>query len=94
MTTEAQTPAVRIQQQESFSEVTERDWLRWIGLAMAVIGIGVGAYLSYTKLSDTDVICTSSGSIDCAGVQDSVYSEIAGVPIALLGLGAYVTIFG
>lgn len=72
----------------------ERDFLRWLGIIMALMGIGISSYLSYVKLADKEALCVSSGSIDCFGVQNSAYSEFLGIPIALLGLGAYVTILG
>lgn len=63
--------------------------LRYIGILMAIVGMGVSLYLSYVKLSDADVICATSGLIDCHSVQHSKYAAIAGIPIALLGIGAY-----
>jgi uncharacterized membrane protein len=48
----------------------------------------------YVKLADVEAVCVESGAIDCASVQDSVYSEILGIPIALLGFGAYLAILG
>ncbi len=72
----------------------ERDLLRWLGMTMALLGMMISAYLSYVKLADKEAICTNTGAIDCFGVQNSAYSEFLGIPIAVLGLGAYLTIFG
>src|SRR5690606_26540997 len=52
------------------------------------------AYLTYVKVADKAAICAATQTIDCEGVQNSVYSEILGIPIAILGLGAYLSILG
>jgi len=57
---------------------------RWGALAvLAVAGMGVAAYLTYTHYSDTPVSCLVGHG--CRTVQQSEYSTIAGVPVALLG---------
>ncbi len=57
-------------------------------LALAAAGTGVAAYLSWVALdADRAVACGPLG--DCHTVQSSQYSEVAGVPVALLGLGMY-----
>jgi uncharacterized membrane protein len=53
----------------------------------AVIGGGIAAYLTYAHYAHTAPICVSGG---CETVQKSKYAELAGVPVALLGLIAYV----
>lgn len=52
----------------------------------AVIGGGIAAYLTYVHYAHTAPICLSGG---CETVQKSKYAELAGVPVALLGLIAY-----
>lgn len=69
------------------------DLMRWLGLALAILGIGISGYLTYVKVTDTSVICAETETIDCGAVQNSIYSEILGIPVAILGLGAYLTIF-
>lgn len=54
--------------------------------AAAVIGGAIAAYLTYVHYSHTTLICVNSG---CETVQQSKYAELAGVPVALLGLLAY-----
>ncbi len=60
-------------------------------LALNVIGLLVSGYLTYTHLADTEPIC--GGFADCSYVQASSYATILGIPVALLGLGAYLVIF-
>jgi len=58
--------------------------IRWGALsAMAVAGMGVAAYLTYTHYADKLVACGGLGR--CETVQQSEYATLAGVPVALLG---------
>jgi uncharacterized membrane protein len=60
--------------------------------AMIVAGIGLldALYLSYVKIINSQVYCGTSEQCDI--VNNSSYSEIGGIPIAYLGLGAYLVI--
>ena len=57
---------------------------------LCVIGIGVAGYLTYTHYEGLRVVCLSSGG--CETVQQSVYSKLDGVPVAVLGLAGYIGI--
>ena len=57
---------------------------------LCLIGIGVAGYLTYTHYQGVRVLCLSSGS--CETVQQSVYSKLDGVPVAVLGLAGYIGI--
>jgi uncharacterized membrane protein len=59
---------------------------------LAVIGLGVASYLTYIHYAGIKPVCTAGGS--CLKVQSSVYSKLAGVPVALMGLIGYVAILG
>jgi uncharacterized membrane protein len=59
-------------------------------LVLSLIGIGVAGYLTYTHYEGLNVVCLSSGG--CETVQKSVYSKLAGVPVAVLGLAGYIGI--
>lgn len=54
--------------------------------------MAVAAYLTWAHYADTQVVCVAGGG--CETVQESEYSEIAGVPVALLGLLSYSVILG
>lgn len=63
---------------------------RHLRLAAAIVtlaGIGIAAYLTWAHFADESVICVQGGG--CETVQQSSYSEIAGIPVAALGLAAY-----
>ena len=58
--------------------------------ALAALGLGVAAYLTYVHYAGVEPICTGGGG--CEKVQTSTYAKLAGVPVALLGLAGYLGI--
>jgi uncharacterized membrane protein len=64
--------------------------LRTAALVLAVLGIGVAGYLVYVHYAGIEPVCNIAHG--CHKVQTSKYAELAGVPVALLGLIAYVAI--
>lgn len=66
--------------------------LRIISFILAVVGVIDSAYLSWVKIIHAEVYCGGSGS--CQTVANSPYSEVAGIPIAIFGLAAYLLIIG
>jgi len=59
-------------------------------LAVALIGLGVAGYLTVVHYAGGTPVCAIAHG--CAVVQKSSYAELAGVPVALLGLLGYVAI--
>jgi uncharacterized membrane protein len=66
--------------------------LRHVSLVLIAFGLLVSGYLSYAKLTNTATVCSVSERFDCGTVQNSRYSEIAGIPIAVLGFVMYATL--
>jgi uncharacterized membrane protein len=64
--------------------------LRTAGLVLAVLGIAVAGYLVYVHYADVDPVCNIAHG--CHKVQTSEYAELAGIPVAVLGLIGYVSI--
>jgi uncharacterized membrane protein len=64
--------------------------LRLVVAAVAAAGVAVAGYLTYVHYRPGALICTGGGG--CEAVQDSSYAEIAGIPVALLGLVAYLAV--
>lgn len=64
--------------------------LRLWSYIFAGIGVTVSAYLSWVEIAHAQVFC--GGSNQCETVANSPYAKIYGVPIAILGLGAYLVI--
>ncbi len=67
--------------------------LRTTLIVLAAIGIGLAGYLTYVHYSGAMPICSLKGN-PCSQVQKSQYSELAGVPVALIGLIGYIAILG
>lgn len=67
------------------------DALLIVSLALVLAGIGISGYLTYTHYEGIDPACVG-GSSGCHIVQTSKYAELAGVPVALIGLIGYVVI--
>lgn len=65
-------------------------WLPWATLVVSVAGLAVAAYLTYEHFTaGTTLACPNTGVVNCAKVTSSKYSELAGIPVALLGLGFF-----
>ena len=70
--------------------MTDRN-LRLVAGALAATGAALAGYLVYARFADVTIACTTGG---CEAVQDSDYADLAGVPVAILGLGAYLVLLG
>jgi uncharacterized membrane protein len=64
--------------------------LRIVAIVLATIGLCVAAYLTYIHYEGIKPVCGLGGN--CEKVQSSQWSELAGVPVALLGLLGYAAI--
>jgi uncharacterized membrane protein len=62
-----------------------------IGL-IALVGLGIAAYLTYVHYAGLHPLCLASGG--CEKVQSSHWSKLAGVPVATIGLVGYAAILG
>ena len=65
--------------------------LRVATAVLAAVGAGIAGYLTYVHYRGIAPVCTTGG---CEKVQNSKYAELAGVPVALLGLLSYIVLFG
>jgi uncharacterized membrane protein len=66
--------------------------LRIAAAGVALAGLAVAGYLTWAHYGDTAVVCPVGGG--CETVQESSYAEIAGAPVALLGVLAYAAVLG
>jgi uncharacterized membrane protein len=58
--------------------------------ALALVGLGIAAYLTAVRLGGGAPACVIAHGCDV--VQQSRYAELAGVPVAALGIGGYAAI--
>jgi uncharacterized membrane protein len=64
--------------------------LRIAAAGVAATGLAISAYLTLVHYAGGTPVCAVSHG--CATVQQSAYSELGGVPVALLGLAGYAAI--
>lgn len=64
--------------------------LRITSIFLAILGLLDSIYLGWLKFSGQYALCGPIGN--CESVNTSTYSEIFGIPIALLGAGAYLAV--
>ena len=64
--------------------------LRQVAIVLTLIGLAVAAYLTYVHYDGIQPVCGLGG--DCEKVQTSEWADLAGVPVALLGLIGYAAI--
>jgi uncharacterized membrane protein len=57
---------------------------------LCALGIVVAGYLAWTHLAGADPYC--GGSHSCTDVQNSPYSEVAGIPVSVIGLSGYLVL--
>lgn len=58
--------------------------------ALAASGVLVAGYLSWSRLTGTKLLCTPGAQCDV--VQASPYALFLGIPVAYLGLAAYLVV--
>lgn len=64
--------------------------LRQITIALTILGLLVAIYMTIYKITDNAAMCIGSGG--CSQVNASPYSEINGIPVAVLGVLGYAAI--
>ena len=64
--------------------------MRLASIAVGLAGLAIAGYLTIVHFAGGEPVCAIAHG--CATVQKSAYAELAGVPVALLGLLGYVAI--
>ena len=70
-----------------------QDRLRAAMAGLALLGIAIAGYLTWVHYAGLKPVCLSGGG-GCEKVQSSCYADVAGIPVAVLGLIGYVGILG
>ncbi len=65
-------------------------WLHRLSLALAILGVLVSIYMTILKLTENPTMCIGNGG--CMTVSNSKYAIIYGIPVAVVGVGGYLTI--
>jgi uncharacterized membrane protein len=66
--------------------------LRLAAGLVALAGLAVAGYLTWAHFDDAALVCVAGEG--CETVQESEYAEIAGIPVAALGMVAYALVLG
>jgi uncharacterized membrane protein len=59
-------------------------------VALALTGLAISSYLTWVHYTELAPSC--SGISGCERVQSSDYAELAGLPVALIGVAGYLSI--
>jgi uncharacterized membrane protein len=62
--------------------------LRRATAVLALLGVAIAGYLTWVHYAGLKPFCVGGGG-SCERVQSSRWSELAGIPVAVLGLGGY-----
>ena len=65
-------------------------WPYRLSLALAILGLLVSIYMTIFKLTENPNMCLGNGG--CSTVNNSKYAVIYGIPVAVVGMGGYLTI--
>ncbi len=65
-------------------------WLYRLSILITMIGLAVSIYMTIYKLTNNDSMCIGNGG--CSIVNESVYAEIYGIPVAAFGVFGYLAI--
>jgi len=66
--------------------------LTQVTIALTIIGLLVSIYMTIYKLTDNESMCIGNGG--CSVVNSSKYSEVNGIPVAVVGMIGYAAILG
>jgi uncharacterized membrane protein len=58
-----------------------------LAFALTIIGLLVSIYMTIFKITSNEKMCI--GSKDCSVVNASRYSEVNGIPVAVIGIAGY-----
>jgi len=78
---------------EAITPPETRDRLRTLSFVLLALALVVTGYLSYTKLTNTTMVCVESGVFNCDAVSSSIYAYFprgTGIPVAVLGFSTWI----
>jgi uncharacterized membrane protein len=69
---------------------TRPRWFLPAAWLLTAAGLLVSIYLTVAHYREGTLVCTTTSTVDCHSVTTSKYSELAGIPLPLLGLVFFV----
>lgn len=74
-------------------KVTKIDLIRYVTGGFALLGSGFMVYLTYLHYKGAGAsVCDFGAELSCSIVNQSIYSELFGIPVSLLGLAYFMTV--
>ncbi len=61
-----------------------------VSIGLAILGLLVSIYMTIFKLTENPGMCLGNGG--CSVVNNSIYAEVYGIPVAVIGIGGYLAI--
>src|SRR3989338_9645340 len=65
---------------------------RTLIIILSLAGLGIMAYLTYIHYANQQSFCDLSQEVSCDVVTTSIYSEVFGIPVSVLGLFYFATV--
>lgn len=65
-------------------------WLYRASIIFTLLGIAASIYTTILKMPGHENMCFSNGA--CETVNNSPYAEVYGIPVAVIGIGGYLSI--
>ena len=62
-------------------------------IIVSLLGLADASYITYEKFSGVVPTCVLTGIFKCSTVLESPWSSIGPIPLSLLGMGFYATVF-
>ncbi len=66
--------------------------LQRVSIGLAILGVLVSIYMTIFKLTDNPGMCLGNGG--CSIVNNSIYAQVYGIPVAVIGVFGYLSILG
>ncbi|MFF5257604.1 vitamin K epoxide reductase family protein [Actinomadura viridis] len=65
-------------------------WFPATAWVLTLVGLGISVYLTVVHYQESLLVCTTNSTVNCHAVTTSKYSELAGIPLPLLGLAFFI----
>ena len=62
---------------------------RYLVVILSAVGLGIMSYLTYIHYANVRSFCDISETVSCDVVTTSLYSEVFGLPVSILGMGYF-----
>ncbi|KAK7406881.1 hypothetical protein VNO78_08516 [Psophocarpus tetragonolobus] len=82
-------PPLRCSSPEPETAMPPSDWTHKLIAGVAGVGFLETSYLTYLKVTGSDVFCPGAGAGTCSDILNSDYALVFGVPLPLFGMAAY-----